>query len=335
MPSHIPVLLREVLSALAPRVGETYADCTAGLGGHAAAVAGQMAEGRDERVEMAEGIGTIVLNDADAVNLGRATANVECVSGGAARVVSFQGNFADLPRKMAEAGLSADMVLADLGFASNQVDEASRGFSFMREGPLDMRLDPSRGMSAADLVNKASEGELTAILRDYGEEPGARRIAGAIVRARKAGPLMTTTALAELVRGTIGQRPGGNHAATKTFQGLRIAVNDELGSLEALLAAIRRGAEGLREEARAGSACHMKAAEGNWLRSGARVGIITFHSLEDRPVKRVFGEMVKEGLAEEIGRGKCAASDEEIAVNPRSRSAKLRAIRLGGFTEPK
>lgn len=266
----------------------------------------------------------IILNDADASNLALASAHVQSVAPHA-RIRSFQGNFADLPRKMHDAGLAADMLLADLGFASSQVDDAARGFSFMREGPLDMRLDPTRPLSAADLVNKGSETELTAILRDYGEEPAARRIASAIVRVRKATPLVTTTALADLVRATIGHRPGGIHPATKTFQGLRIAVNDELGSLEALLAAIRHAAQEIAHG----------APNPNWLRPGARVAIITFHSLEDRPVKRVFTELVHQGLAHEIGRGKCAARDEEIAQNPRARSAKLRAIRLLTSTLPK
>jgi 16S rRNA (cytosine1402-N4)-methyltransferase len=299
-----------------------------------------MAEGRGPRADQSEAaIGraasTILLNDADASNLARAAANVQAVAGTNTRVLPFHGNFADLPRKMQEAGLAADMLLADLGFASNQVDDAARGFSFMREGPLDMRLDPSRPLSAADLVNKASETELLGILRDYAEEPAARRIASAIVRARKAAPLLTTTALADLVKATIGHRPGANHPATKTFQGLRIAVNDELGSLEALLAAIRQAAIQIGESSRAGSPCHLQGKEATWLRPGARVAIITFHSLEDRPVKRVFTELVKEALAEEIGRGKCAASDEEIAQNPRARSAKLRAIRLIPPTMPK
>jgi 16S rRNA (cytosine1402-N4)-methyltransferase len=266
----------------------------------------------------------IILNDADASNLALASAHVQSVAPHA-RIRLFQGNFADLPRKMQDTGLAAHMLLADLGFASNQVDDATRGFSFMREGPLDMRLDPTRPLSAADLVNKGSESELTAILRDYGEEPAARRIASAIVRARKSTPLVTTTALADLVRATIGHRPGGLHPATKTFQSLRIAVNDELGSLEALLASIRHAA--------------LQFAQGTpdptWLHPGARVAIISFHSLEDRPVKRVFTQLVHEGLAHEIGRGKCAASDEEIALNPRARSAKLRAIRLLPSTLPK
>ncbi len=329
-PSHIPVLRRECLAALAPRAGETYADCTAGLGGHAAAVASEMAPGNSPitgptNYTTPHAASTIILNDADPSNLAHAAAHVQSAAGTRTRVHAFQGNFADLPRKMRDAGLAAHMLLADLGFASNQVDDPARGFSFMREGPLDMRLDPSRPLSAADLVNKGRESELAAILRDYAEEPAARRIAAAIVRARKAAPLLTTTALADLVQATLGRRPGGIHPATKTFQALRIAVNDELGSLEALLAAIRHAAQQIARG----------DPDPNWLRPAARVAIITFHSLEDRPVKRLFTELVHEGLAHDIGHGKCAAGDEEIAQNPRARSAKLRAIRLLPSTWPK
>lgn len=315
--SHIPVLQQQVVDALAPQPGETYADCTAGLGGHAALIA--------SRIGNPEHSGTILLNDADASNLVRAVDHVKSVSSDRAKVLSFQGNFADLPHKLTQAHLAADMVLADLGFASNQVDDASRGFSFMREGPLDMRLDPSRPLSAADLVNKGRESELTSILQDFGEERAARRIIAAILRARRTAPITTTTALADLIKSTIGHRPGANHPATKTFQALRIAVNDELGSLEAMLASIRRAAEQL----------HDAPEDPTWLRPGARIAFITFHSLEDRPVKRVFAELVERALAVPVGHGICTAHDEEIASNPRARSAKLRAIRLLPPTMPK
>jgi 16S rRNA (cytosine1402-N4)-methyltransferase len=222
---------------------------------------------------------------------------------------------------MESRGLTADVVLADLGFASPQVDDASRGLSFMRDGPLDMRLDPTAPVTAAELVATMSESELADMLRDYGEEPAARAIAQKLVSARRASPILTTSRLAEIVRSAVhrprtpGRRP--IDPATKTFQALRIAVNDELGSLNALLAAVRRGAA----RAAAGPAAA-------WLRPGARVGIISFHSLEDRPVKQAFAGLVEAGLADDLSRGHVGPADMETESNPRSRSAKLRVVRI-------
>lgn len=304
------MLAREVVEALKPGPGKVYVDCTAGLGGHAAAVA-----------EHLRPDGTIVLNDADPANLKRATERLQAVGG--VRVIPYRANFAELPRLVHEAGLKADMVLADLGFASNQIDDAARGFSFMRDGPLDMRLDPSLPTSARDLVSSIGESELADLIYELGEEPASRRIARKLVQARSAAPITTTLQLAALVREAVLGRsstgnPGGINPATRTFQALRIAVNDELGSLEALLAAVGSDARAIH-----------RGRGGEWLSAGARVAIISFHSLEDRPVKRVFGELSKGGCVTEVTEKPVTASDEEVAFNPRARSAKLRVIRVG------
>jgi 16S rRNA (cytosine1402-N4)-methyltransferase len=302
---------------LSPRAGETYVDCTAGLGGHAAVVGAVVGGG-----------GKVVLNDMDAGNLERAGGRArEAMRTSGGKVEIFQGNYADLPRKMMDADppLAADMVLADLGFASNQIEEAGRGFSFSREGPLDMRMDRGSPVSAADLVNGMGEGELEEIIREYGEDRNSARIARKLVEARKQAPITTTARLAELVRAAFGGRPqstprgpGVIDPATRTFQALRIAVNDELGSLGSLLDSIGRGARALA------------AGKASWLRPGARVGVISFHSLEDRPVKQAFAELVREGLAEALSRKPVEAGSAETAVNPRARSAKLRGVRLVG-----
>jgi len=236
------------------------------------------------------------------------------------RVLTLQGNFAEAPRKCAEQGLQADLVLADLGFSSAQIDQPERGFSFQREGPLDMRYDPGSGLSAADLIARSSEQELAEIIREFGEEPGARRIARKIVAQRDQGPITTTLGLAEVVRSALGA--GGRKQridpATRTFQALRIAVNDELGSVEALLESVSRVASG--SLARSGGT--------SWLARDARIAIIAFHSLEDRLVKQSFSQLVKRGLAEWLARKPVVASEAEVRANPRARSAKLRAVRL-------
>ena len=308
-PRHIPVMPRETIDVLAPAPtpAATYADCTAGLGGHATLVAAKLGPG-----------GHVILNDADPGNLAHASARVQAAAPDIT-VTPFQGNFADLPRRMTEQGLAADMVLADLGFSSNQMDTPERGFSFMRDGPLDMRLDPTLPITAAELVNSMSERDLTEMIEEFGEDPAARRIARKLVQARAAEPITTTARLADVIRSAVGPAAahGPTDPSTRTFQALRIAVNDEMGSLDALLQSIARAAE---------SIANGRAA---WLRPGARVATLTFHSLEDRRVKRTFTDLVKRGLAVEIIRGVLAPTEDETRENPRSRSAKLRAIRIG------
>lgn len=324
---HIPVLADELIGVLGPRAGETYVDATAGLGGHAVLAARAM------------GRGVVVLNDLDPGNLARAEravrergrplavpsprgeGGVDNDGGeGVIEVVCFRGSFAELPRRMVEAGLAADMVVADLGFSSNQLEDASRGLSFSRAGPLDMRLDPEGEVTAAELVNTLSEDELAELIRRYGEERHAGLVARKLVAARALEPITQTEQLAGLVRDAIGRWYRGERidAATRTFQALRIAVNDELGSLESLLRWVERGAE---------------AAGGGrttWIRAGARVAVISFHSLEDRLVKRCFAGLSERGLVGRLTRKAVRAGPAEVGANPRSRSARLRAIRVLG-----
>lgn len=301
-PTHIPVLLDEVLEALDPQPGQTLVDCTAGLGGHASAVARRLGPQ-----------GRVVLFDLDADNLVRAGHAVADALGDPERVVPVHASFAWIGRELGRRGLVADLVLADLGFASNQMDDGGRGFSFRQDGPLDMRLDPSGPVTAADLVGELPEGELADLIFRFGEDRLARRIARAIVEARSSEPITTTTRLAEIVEQAYPPpaRRGPIHAATRTFQALRIAVNDEIGNLESLLAAIGR-----------------EATERTWLSAQARIGIISFHSLEDRPVKQAFRALADRGVAQLVHRKAVFASEAEIACNTRARSARLRALEL-------
>lgn len=296
-------MLQETLELLAPQPSQTLLDCTAGLGGHAAAIAKVM------------GSGTIVLNDSDPSNMKRAAETVAAAAPGV-RVVTLHGNFADAPRRLGDQGLAADMVLADLGFSSNQIESAERGFSFQRDGPLDMRMDPTSPVTAADLIASTPERDLARMIREFGDEPAAGRIARKLVDSRRSAPISTTGQLADIVRSVVGRRPGPIDPATRTFQAVRIAVNDELGSLSSLLAAVEYGAK------RSGGAMP------GWLKQGARVAIISFHSLEDRLVKQGFAGMVAAGMAEGLTRRPVEASENEVSANPRSRSAKMRVVRI-------
>lgn len=309
-PAHIPVLLDEVLALLAPEPGEVFVDATAGLGGHAEAVARLVAPG-----------GVVVLNDLDADNLARATERVRSACGDSVEVIPIHGGFDDLPAELAERGIVADMLLADLGFASNQVDDPERGLSFKRDGPLDMRLDPARGESAADLLARIDERELADLIWRYGEERLSRRIAQKLVREREIAPITTTSRAAQIVRSAYPAamaRQSRIDPATRTFQALRIAVNDEIGRLESLLGSIVSEAE------------KVSAGGSRWLRAGARIAMITFHSLEDRPVKQAFVALGERGLAERLNRKPIVAGETEAGANPRARSAKLRGVRLAG-----
>jgi 16S rRNA (cytosine1402-N4)-methyltransferase len=305
--THIPVLADEVVELLCPQSGQVYLDGTAGLGGHASLIARRLGE-----------TGTVVLMDLDAGNLSRASAAVEGSQAGV-RVHGFHGSYVEAPRRLAAIGLQADRVLLDLGFASNQVDDPARGLSFRRDGPLDMRLDPTQGMSAAELVMTRSEDELGEILRDFGEERSWRRVARKLVETRETRPIRTSGELAEIVRDAMGAagRAQRIDPATRTFQALRIAVNDELGHLGAMLGSIERAASG-------------RSAGTSWLAPDARIAVISFHSLEDRPVKHAFASLAEQGLAEVLTRKPVRATAQESAANPRSRSAKLRVISLTG-----
>lgn len=314
--THTPVLFEDTLCALDPHPGETALDCTAGLGGHAAELARRVGAR-----------GVMVIMDLDSGMLREAQARMEALPE-PPRIVALQGNFAQAPRRLLEQGLHADVVLADLGFSSPQIDDPARGFSFMRDGPLDMRLDPTAPLSGADLLREASEGELVTILREFGEERHAGRIARKLVAEREREPITTTGRLAEIVQSVLGpRRPTDRiHPATRTFQAVRIAVNDELGSLNRLLEAIRRAATIGRVSDQ--STGETPGPQQMWLAPEARVGVIAFHSLEDRPVKNCFRDLVSSGFAEFIARKPIVASEKECGMNPRARSARFRAIRL-------
>ena len=295
------------MNLLAPIAGEVAVDLTAGLGGHASLLANCVGQE-----------GTVVGFDMDASNLDHATARLAATG---TRFIPIHARFTDAPAQLARLGLRASVVLADLGFSSNQMDDPSRGFSFTADGPLDMRLDRSQTVSATDLLAAMDETGLADLIYRYGEEPFARRIARKLAQIRAREPIRTTARLAEAVVEAYGSRARSSrmHPATRTFMALRIAVNDELGSLQTLLDHVRRGAE--------------DADRGGWLMEGARVGIISFHSLEDRLVKRAFADMHTQGLAQRLTRRPVIADDAETRENPRSRSAKFRAISLAHRTK--
>jgi 16S rRNA (cytosine1402-N4)-methyltransferase len=303
---HLPVLAAEVLEALAPAPGETVFDGTAGRGGHAELLARRI--GRD---------GTLVLMDLDAGNLGFAAGRIRALPQ-PPRVIPVHGNFDRIGSVLQSQGLRADVVLADLGFASTQMDDPTRGFAFQSEGPLDMRLDRSQGPTAADLLGRMRESELADLIYHLGEDPFARRIARAIVDRRDQGSLRTTQDLSQAVVRAYGARARQSrvHPATRTFMALRIAVNGELDSLNNFLSDLGKSAS----ERAAGSA--------SWLAAGARVAILSFHSLEDRSTKRAFADWERQGWATRITRKPVVANETEQRDNPRSRSAKLRAARI-------
>lgn len=285
---HQSVLPDEVLAYLDPKPGEVWVDATAGAGGHAALIAARIAPD-----------GQLVAVDQDAGMLELAKAAFEGLPGLPPR--RMQANFDQLVGVFDHLKLTqVDGVLADLGICSDQLDDPMRGFSFQKDAPLDMRLDPTIGASAADLIATCGETELADYIYRYGEERLSRRIAKRIVEERKVAPITTTFQLAALVRRCVPQS-GRIDPATRTFQGLRIAVNDELGCLERLLAQLPR-----------------------LVKSGGRIGIISFHSLEDRIVKHSLQD---EDTWQTLTKKPVQASPEELSRNPRSRSAKLRTAR--------
>ncbi len=281
-PRHEPVLAAELLRLLDPKPGETWVDCTVGAGGHSRLIA--------ERLVAA---GRLIGIDRDPAMLELARSRLQGLP-----VTLVHANFDRLTEVLADLRVErVGGVLADLGFASDQMDAADRGFSFRGHGPLDMRFDPTTGATAADLLNTLSEAALADLFFEYGEERYSRRVARKVVERRATRPFETTTELAELLRRCV-PRSGGIDPATRVFQALRIAVNDELGALDRLLAALP-----------------------GVVTPGGRVGIISFHSLEDRRVKWAFRTA---GVWEPLTKKPVEAGDEELARNPRSRSAKLR-----------
>ncbi len=299
---HIPVLLEETLALLAPRAGEVAVDLTTGGGGHSLALAGAVGPG-----------GQVIGFDVDPAAL-RAAARRLRAAGRPFEPV--RANFVRAPEHLAQRGLRADAVLGDLGFSSLQIDDPRRGFSFAADGPLDMRYDPDGPVSAGVLLATLSEPELAEVIGSGGEDPLARKIARKLVQTRQREPIRSTAQLARLVREAYGARARSSrmHPATRTFMALRIAVNDELTALRSLLERVVEGAE--------------RVHEGGWLKPSARVAIISFHSLEDRLVKRAFAGLARARLAQRLTKRPITAGPDEIAVNPRCRSAKLRAIRI-------
>jgi 16S rRNA (cytosine1402-N4)-methyltransferase len=285
---HVPVLLEETLELLAVRPGGLWVDGTLGTGGHAEAVLRATAPD-----------GRLLGLDRDEEALERARARLNPFG---ARVRLEHADYRELPARLGDERASG--ILLDLGVSSLQLDDAERGFSFQREGPLDMRMDRSERGTAAELVNRMREGELADLIHEYGEEPFSRRIARAIARARESEAIETTTRLAEIVRRAAprSRRPGF-HPATRTFQALRIRVNREL--------------DGLGEAIEHAAAC---------LRSGGRLVVIAFHSLEDRAVKQAFRSLAGRGFSL-LTRKPLRPGDAELRRNPRARSARLRALR--------
>lgn len=301
---HVPVMLDEVLAGLALPVGGRAIDATLGGGGHAEAM-----------LERIGPEGTLLGLDRDPAAIERVRDRL-----GERRGLKLAcGNYADMKSLAKQNGVEqADAILMDLGVSSFQLDEAGRGFSFLHEGPLDMRMNPDDLVTAADLVNTSAEADLVRWFRFYGEEPGARRVARAVVARRSVAPFRTTRELAACVEEALGGRKGRRHPATRVFQALRMAVNRELEGLE-------QGVEAAIEV----------------LKPGGRLAVISFHSLEDRIVKQAFREHEGRDVALEAGgaewRGRRPAvrrvvrkalkpRADECEQNPRARSARLRIV---------
>jgi 16S rRNA (cytosine1402-N4)-methyltransferase len=296
-PQHVPVLLEQTLEYLNVRPGGVVVDATLGLGGHSAAIARRLGPA-----------GRLIAFDRDENAMGKAKARLAALAeelGSEMPAVEF------VPRPFSEIADvvkpgTLDGLLADFGVSSMQLDEAHRGFSFRADGPLDMRMDPRSELTAEQVVNQADEEDLANLIYEYGEERRSRRIARAIVRAR---PISTTAELARIVSACAPPIKGEKiHPATRTFQALRIRVNDELGEIQSLL-----------------------RSAGSLMKPGGRVVLISFHSLEDRLVKDSFKEAAKDGSLEVLMKKPVVAGEQESLRNPRSRSAKLRAAEKQGL----
>jgi 16S rRNA (cytosine1402-N4)-methyltransferase len=284
---HFAVMAAEAIDWLAVRPTGTYLEATAGLGGHTAEIARRLTTGR------------VIANDRDAESLEMARRNT---AAWADRICFRQGAFSQLAAALPACGAEqVDGLLADLGVSRYQLTEPDRGFSFMAEGPLDMRMDRSTGITAADLVNQYAEKAIADLIYQMGEERRARKIARAIVRAR---PIRSTLHLADVVEQAV-PRTGHLHPATRTFMALRIFVNDEQGELDQLL-----------------------EIGPDLLAGGGRMVVISFMSLEDRKVKQRFRGLAQEGRATVLTKHPLTPTDAETGLNPASRSAKLRALEM-------
>jgi 16S rRNA (cytosine1402-N4)-methyltransferase len=298
MNRHIPVLAREVVDLLACAPGKVFLDLTAGGGGHGEAIL---------RATAPDGIWFGTDRDPEAIRIA-----AERLRDFGSRVRLEHATFSEaLDSVIPKANLSLDGALIDCGVSSNQIETAGRGFSFGLDGPLDMRMDPTRGTTAREWLHRSSEREIADAIFKYGEERFSRRIAGRIVEARNRGGLNTTADLAHAVAAALPPRERHRkiHPATRTFQALRIVVNGELAELESAVSALI-----------------------DTLRPGARLVVISFHSLEDRIVKVLFQKARREGRAAILTRKPLQAAPEEADLNPRSRSAKLRALEILGGT---
>ena len=302
---HRPVLLAEVVAALNPRPGQAVADCTLGFAGHAA-----------ELLKLVSPDGLLIATDLDPANLEPAREKLEAVGG---LFALHHANFAGLPYVLAAEGVAGvDGLVADLGVSSMQVDDRDRGFSYMRDGPLDMRMDPARGRTAAELLNTLPAAELAAALREFGDEPQAEAVAAAVVARRTAQPFGRTAELRELVERAApvfldrtpnapSERKQRLAPVARVFQALRILVNRELANLQQLL----RVLPGL-------------------LNPGGAAAIISFHSGEDRMVKAAFRDGLRTGVYAAVSPEAVRAGLGERKSNPRSRSAKMRWCRRSG-----
>jgi 16S rRNA (cytosine1402-N4)-methyltransferase len=290
--THRPIMVAEILEVLAPKPGELAVDCTLGYGGHAREILAQIQPG-----------GRLLGLDADPLELPKTEARMRDAGFGPETFSAVRSNFAGLPQALAAANLAgADCILADLGVSSMQLDDPSRGFSLKLEGPLDMRMNPQRGFPASTLLEKTSTGGLARILEENADEPRASELGVAL-----AGRIFpTTTALAAAVRATFPQlnREESEQTLRRVFQALRIAVNDEFSALDMLLRYL--------------SGC---------LNAGGRVAILTFHSGEDRRVKKAFEGGLRDGTYADIAREVIRPSAQERNSNPRSAPAKLRWAR--------
>lgn len=293
-PSHTPVLPAQVIELLSPAAGETVVDCTVGAGGHALLFAEAIgAEGR------------LIGIDADPTSIEQARSTL---TGALCRVDLVHAGFGDVREVLAELGVErANVMLADLGLCSPQLDDRSRGFSFMGDGPLDMRMNPDLERTAADIVNELKERDLADLIYHNAQERASRRIAKAICFVRREGRITTTAQLVRVVASALRVDPNSRkskiHPATRTFQALRMAVNDEVTELATLLATAPKV-----------------------LAVGGRFGVIAFHSVEDKPVKQDFRARGGEGVYRIITKRPVSADEEERLANPRSRSAKFRVV---------